>query len=790
MFLLYGTWQDRGSFSKRQSVGVYRIRRGLVFSVAALLILFGGWRMARAADGDLDPTFGIGGKVVTDFNNSTDWLSRIAVQPDGKIVAIGDTHPSHRGALARYNPDGTLDATFGNGGKVITVANVRESANGLLILPDGKIMISGSISLPSEFDSSFALLRFNSDGSVDPTFGNGGTVMTNIAEADDYAYAIARQSDGKIVAAGRRGIQFNPTEQRKGHVALARYNPDGSLDATFGNGGTVENNFGQGLESYALELIIQPDGKLVIAGESAYAFLVARYNSNGTLDTTFGNGGFREVNFGTDSWDHGRDVVLQADGKIILVGIAEINSPYDSFAVARFNPDGSLDQSFGNGGKVVMINQGDLEAAVLQSDGKLIALGDNSASFKLLRFNLDGSLDSTFGSGGIVTTTFGGSAAAGSDLVFQADGKLLAGGLTSSDIYFNNSDFALARYLDSSGPPPTPTPTPRRQHLLRLPRRQHLLRPPSQQLRPPGSTTPTPTPTPTPEPTTTPGATPTPTPEPTAAPSATPGAAPAQPLNISTRLRVQGGDRALIGGFILTGSDAKTVMIRAIGPSLGANGMPGALSDTTLDLYDASGQLLASNDDWKDAHQAQIQATGIAPSNALESAILTTLPGNSSYTAVVRGKNGATGVGLVEVYDLALGSNSKLANISTRGFVDTGDNVMIGGFIVGGSAADQTRIVVRAIGPSLSRFGITNALQDPTLSLYDSNGNVMATNDNWRDGHQPEVEAAGLAPTDDRESALFQSLSPGAYTAIVAGKGGTTGDWPGRGLQCPVTRKN
>ena len=486
-------------FSKSETNG-RRNWRAFAFAAVTILLFLGGGQAARAADGDLDPTFGIGGKVVTDFNNSTDWLSRIAVQPDGKIVAIGDTHPSHKGALARYNPDGTLDATFGDGGKVITVASAREILHGLLILPDGKIVVGGNIFLPTQFDTSFLLLRFNSDGSVDPTFGNGGTVMTNIAEADDYAYAIARQSDGKIVAAGRRGIQFNPTEQRKGHVGLARYNPDGSLDTSFGSGGKVDTNFGQGLESYALELIIQPDGKLVIAGESAYAFLVARYNSNGTLDTTFGNGGFREVNFGNLSWDHGRDAVLQADGKIILVGIAEINTPYDSFAVARFNPDGSLDQSFGNGGKVVMVNQGDLEAAVLQSDGKLIALGDNSASFKLLRFNLDGSLDSTFGSGGIVTTTFGGSAAAGSDLVFQADGKILAGGLASSDIYFNNSDFALARYLDSSGPPPTPTPTPPAAtptptptgantysdppggNTYPTPRRQHLLRLRSQQL--------------------------------------------------------------------------------------------------------------------------------------------------------------------------------------------------------------------------------------------------------------------------------------------------------------------
>jgi uncharacterized delta-60 repeat protein len=319
-------------------------------------------------------------------------------------------------------------------------------------------MISGSIDLPNSQDTSFALLRFNSDGSVDPTFGNGGIVATNIGVDDDQAYAIARQPDGKIVAAGRRGIQFYPSEQRKGNVALARYNPDGSLDTTFGTGGKVINDFGQGLESYALELIIQPDGKLIIAGESSYEFLAARYNSNGTLDSTFGNGGSALVNF-SSNWDHGRDAVLQADGKIILVGIAEVNSPYDSFAVARVNPDGSLDQSFGDGGKVVMVNQGDLEAAALQNDGKLIALGTSGAALKLLRFNLNGSLDSTFGNGGTITTMFGGSAAEGSDLVFQPDGKLLAGGLTSTDIYFTNSDFALARYLDGVAAP-TPTPKP------------------------------------------------------------------------------------------------------------------------------------------------------------------------------------------------------------------------------------------------------------------------------------------------------------------------------------------
>src|SRR3954467_2720477 len=212
------------------------LRRACLVATAIFAAHGGSWPAAMAADGDPDPSFGSNGKVVTDFTNSTDWLGRIAVQPDGKIVAIGDTHPCQKIALARYNPDGSLDATFGNGGKVVTVATVRESANGLLILPDGKIMISGSIDLPTSHDTSFALLRFNSDGSVDSTFGNGGIVTTNVGPDDDYAYAIARQSDGKHVAAGRRGIYFEPTEQIKGHVALARYNPDGSPDATFGNG--------------------------------------------------------------------------------------------------------------------------------------------------------------------------------------------------------------------------------------------------------------------------------------------------------------------------------------------------------------------------------------------------------------------------------------------------------------------------------------------------------------------------------------------------------------------------
>ena len=253
---------------------------------------------------------------------------------------------------------------------------------------------------------------------------------------------------------------------------------------------------------------------------------------------------------------------------------------------------------------------------------------------------------------------------------------------------------------------------------------------------------------------------------------------PAQPLNISTRMRVLTGDKVLIGGFIITGNEPKKVIIRGIGPSLGSAGLQDVMADPTLELHQGNATI-ARNDNWKE-HQAEVEATTIPPTNDLESAIVMTLsPG--AYTAILADKNNGPGVGLVEVYDLAQGSNSKLANISTRGFVDTGDNVMIGGFIVGGgSIGGCARELVRAIGPSLSASGISGALQDTTLELYDGNGTSIATNDNWKtrpDGssQQAEIEATTIPPTNDLESALVATLPPGNYTAIVRGKNNTTG---------------
>ncbi len=258
---------------------------------------------------------------------------------------------------------------------------------------------------------------------------------------------------------------------------------------------------------------------------------------------------------------------------------------------------------------------------------------------------------------------------------------------------------------------------------------------------------------------------------PTPTPSPTP--TPAKPLNISTGMEVRTDDQVLIGGFIITGNEAKNVVLRAIGPSLGAFGIANPLANPVLELHGSDGALITLNDDWKDDQQSEIEASGFQPNDDFESAILATLdPG--SYTAIVTGKDGGTGVGLVEGYDLDAAADAQLANISTRGFVETGSNVMIGGFILGGEAG-EANVLIRAIGPSLTQFGVADALADPTLALHDGNGALLSSNDNWKESQQSEIEATGLAPGDDLESAVLATLPPGAYTAIVAGKNGLTG---------------
>jgi uncharacterized protein GlcG (DUF336 family) len=243
--------------------------------------------------------------------------------------------------------------------------------------------------------------------------------------------------------------------------------------------------------------------------------------------------------------------------------------------------------------------------------------------------------------------------------------------------------------------------------------------------------------------------------------------------NISTRVNAGTGDNQLIGGFIITGDQQKEVIIRAIGPSLAQFGVGSVLADPTLELHDQTGALLASNDNWGDSQRAEIEATGIPPTNELESAIVRTLdPG--AYTAVASGKDGGTGTALVEVYDLDSTSNSTLANISTRGAVGAESDVIIGGFIIFGNGGN-TRVLVRAIGPSLASSGMPNAMPDPTLELRDSNGTLIVENDNWRDGPQEEIEETMLAPTNDLESAIVTTLPSGPYTAVIRERNGQSG---------------
>jgi YVTN family beta-propeller protein len=255
---------------------------------------------------------------------------------------------------------------------------------------------------------------------------------------------------------------------------------------------------------------------------------------------------------------------------------------------------------------------------------------------------------------------------------------------------------------------------------------------------------------------------------------------PPELANISTRLNVGQADNVLIGGFIITGNVSKKVIVRAIGPSLSKAGISNALADPTLELHDSSG-IIATNDNWQTTQiggiittnqSSEIQNSGLAPKQAAESAIIATLaPGN--YTAIVRGKANTTGVAVVETYDLNRAVDSKLANISTRGFVQTGDDVMIGGTIVTGSVS--ANVLIRAIGPSLTSSGVPNALQDPTLELHDSFGALVSSNDNWRTNQESAIRATGLAPKNNAESAILATLAPGAYTAIVRGKDNGTG---------------
>ena len=427
--------------------------------MAALMIL----ALVLVAEG-APPDVQRGGKVITDFGEF-DSANALVLQPDGKLVAAGSssvlrgggTFPNNDFALARYLSDGRLDSTFGTGGMVITDFGFGSVANALVLQPDGKLVAAGFIGFFASDGSSrtnVALARYLPDGTLDPTFGTGGKVITDVG-TDSDARALVLRPDGKLVVAGCIAcVQF-------GDFALARYLSDGSLDTTFGVGGIVTTDFsddgGDDFES-AFALVLQPDGKLIAAGNSddpvtfATRFALARYLPDGSLDATFGVGGKVTTDFG-GPWASA--LILQPDGKLIAGGPGYSGiCCFERFALARYLPDGSLDATFGVGGKVTTDFGGQglstvVNAFVLQPDGKLVAAGagsDNCCTqrFALARLLLDGTLDATFGVGGIVTTDFPPTAGFGTSqaraLVLQPDGKLVAAGVVDGE------DFGLARY--------------------------------------------------------------------------------------------------------------------------------------------------------------------------------------------------------------------------------------------------------------------------------------------------------------------------------------------------------
>lgn len=423
---------------------------------------------APVTAGDLDTSFGDAGRVVTSFGRDRDSAYDVAIQADGKIVAVGGAAPGAGWGwdfgVARYNSNGSLDASFGAGGLATTSfgePGTENSAYALALQGDGKIVVAGvaMVQGSSGYNDHFAIVRYLSNGSLDPSFDGDGKVTTRIYGAENKARAVALQGDGKIVAAGYTGTGGRLD------MAVARYHSDGRLDTGFDVDGKASTDFGR--NESANSVIWQPDGKIVVAGYTSGSgvtdIALARYNANGSLDVGFGAGGKVTTDFAGRA-DTGMAAALQPDGKIVAAGASASGEDSD-FALVRYNPDGSLDTGFGVGGKVLTAIGGGSDignALVIQPDGKIVVSGssagsDGRADFALARYLSNGSPDVAFGVGGKVTSDFGGYDDASMALARQADGKLVAAGSKAVPA-FNRSYFALARY--QADPPASPTATP------------------------------------------------------------------------------------------------------------------------------------------------------------------------------------------------------------------------------------------------------------------------------------------------------------------------------------------
>lgn len=645
------------------------------------------------------------------------------LQQDGRLIIF-----SWYGGILRLNTDGSPDPSF----HPIGLGSFAQQA-------DGRLMVAGYFS--SE-PYPAGIRRLFLDGSNDNSFDPGTGLVWIRTVSIDQARLLP---NGKIVIAG----DFDYID-RTPRWQIAVLNPNGSVNADFDTGfllgcHSCENSF------HTVE--VQTDGKILVAlGHS-----LIRLNPDGRLDSTFQYNSIPN----TDVWKLG----LQPSGKIVL-------SDWPG-QVLRLTPNGSLDPTFHSD------QTGTLES--IQPDGKVLV----RTEMRLIRLTVDGALDSGYDpnpSSGFFAPTF---------RALQPNGMLLVSRFVNSvDSPFTrlnpdgsidqtfNPDFRVVSLAaaDLTGiyfwANVVPIGQPSQLEIGRFffdgshdpnfifqvnagAQISTLLVQPDGQLLVAGSFDHI-------------------NGVPRAGIARLNGAALKKLSNISTRVRVGDTQSVEITGFIITGNMPKRVIVRALGPSLVGSGLSGSdlLANPHLELHDSTQGIIAQNDNWRDTQEAEIMASGIPPTEDVEAAIVATCaPGY--YTAVVQGGDGSAGIALAEVYDLDPAADSSLANISTRGFVNTGDGVMIAGFILRGS--ESSTIIARAIGPSLVASGINSPLADPTLSVYDQNGGLIAGNDDWRQTQQAELEAYGMGPANDHESALIAIPPPGQYTAIVRGANSQSG---------------
>jgi uncharacterized delta-60 repeat protein len=427
--------------------------------LSAILLSLLTYTVALAAAGDLDLTFSGDGKVITNSGGSfNDQVRALAIQSNGKIVAVGDSHITFGGSgttfvVVRYNANGSPDATFSGDGKVKTGFGNPSEALGVTIQTDGKIIVVGQTCTPvPEWICNLAIARYNPNGSLDTTFSGDGKQIVDFGGRDNGSYGgVVVLPNGKILIAGRVLNGSNSD------FALYRLHANGALDTTFSGDGRVNTGFGPATNEHTFGLVLQPDNKIILVGQTCDAnwancdFALARYNANGALDATFSGDGRQQTNFGGN--DYANAIQLQANGKIVVAGRREAANGC-SFALARYNTNGAPDATFSGDGRAVTVLPStscgwwQFLGLGIQSTGKIVLAGsvglDGSKDFMLVRYTPAGALDGTFSEDGKVVTDFGGNDSADA-LVIQSNNRIVAAGFT--DVNGNGWDFALARYL-------------------------------------------------------------------------------------------------------------------------------------------------------------------------------------------------------------------------------------------------------------------------------------------------------------------------------------------------------